>query len=61
MILALFARLGVTKAESFNHIHGLVEATKRALRARDRVVTDPRSPRPTRSTAISISGSSPAR
>ena len=41
MILALFARLGVTKAESFNHIHGLVEATKRALRARDRVVTDP--------------------
>ncbi len=41
MILALFARLGVTKAEGFNHIHGLVEATKRALRARDRVVTDP--------------------
>jgi len=41
MILALFARLGVTKAESFNHIHGLVESTKRALRARDRVVTDP--------------------
>ena len=41
MILALFARLGVTKAERFDHIHGLVEATKRALRARDRVVTDP--------------------
>jgi len=41
MILALFARLGVTKAEGFEHIHGLVEATKRALRMRDRVVTDP--------------------
>jgi gamma-glutamyltranspeptidase len=41
MILALFARLGVTKAEGFGHIHGLVEATKRALRMRDRVVTDP--------------------
>jgi gamma-glutamyltranspeptidase/glutathione hydrolase len=41
MILALFDRLGVTAPESFDHIHGLVEATKRALRARDRAVTDP--------------------
>ncbi len=41
MILALFARLGVTEAEGFDHVHGLVEATKRALRVRDRVVTDP--------------------
>jgi oxamate amidohydrolase len=41
MILALFARLGVSEAEGFDHIHGLVEATKRALRLRDRVVTDP--------------------
>jgi gamma-glutamyltranspeptidase/glutathione hydrolase len=41
MILALFARLGVSEAEGFDHIHGLVEATKRALRMRDRVVTDP--------------------
>jgi len=41
MILALFTRLGVTEAEGFDHIHGLVEATKRALRVRDRVVTDP--------------------
>jgi oxamate amidohydrolase len=41
MILALFARLGVTEAEGFNHIHCLVEATKRALRTRDRVLTDP--------------------
>ena len=41
MILALFARLGVTEAEGFDHVHCLVEATKRALRLRDRVVTDP--------------------
>ena len=41
MILALFARLGVTQPEGFDHVHGLVEATKRALRMRDRVVTDP--------------------
>jgi gamma-glutamyltranspeptidase len=41
MILALFERLRVSKAESFEHIHGLVEATKRAFRVRDRVVTDP--------------------
>ena len=31
MILALFARLGVTKAESFNHIHGLVDRYARKL------------------------------
>jgi gamma-glutamyltranspeptidase len=42
MIVALFARLGVTEAEGFDHVHGLVEATKRALRVRDRVVTDPK-------------------
>jgi gamma-glutamyltranspeptidase/glutathione hydrolase len=42
MILGLFARLGVKEAEGFAHIHGLVEATKRALRVRDRAVTDPR-------------------
>jgi oxamate amidohydrolase len=41
MIVALFARLGVTEPEGFDHIHCLVEATKRALRVRDRVVTDP--------------------
>jgi gamma-glutamyltranspeptidase/glutathione hydrolase len=40
-ILALFDRLRVTQVESFEHIHGLVEATKRAFRVRDRVVTDP--------------------
>jgi gamma-glutamyltranspeptidase/glutathione hydrolase len=41
IILALFDRLRVKQAESFEHIHGLVEATKRAFRVRDRVVTDP--------------------
>lgn len=41
MILALFDRLGVTEGESFDHIHGLVEATKRAFLVRDRHVTDP--------------------
>jgi gamma-glutamyltranspeptidase/glutathione hydrolase len=41
MILGLFDRFGVKEAESFDHIHLLVEATKRALRMRDRAVTDP--------------------
>src|SRR6202011_1077028 len=31
----------VREADSFDHVHGLVEATKRAFRVRDRVVTDP--------------------
>jgi len=41
IILALFERLRVPRADSFGHIHGLVEATKRAFRVRDRVTTDP--------------------
>jgi oxamate amidohydrolase len=41
MILALFDRLRVTQSESFAHIHGLVEATKRAFRVRDSFITDP--------------------
>jgi oxamate amidohydrolase len=41
IILALFERLRVAQAESFEHIHGLVEATKRAFRVRDHVITDP--------------------
>lgn len=40
-ILALFERNGVTEAESFAHLHGLIEATKQAFLLRDRVVTDP--------------------
>jgi gamma-glutamyltranspeptidase/glutathione hydrolase len=41
MILALFDRLRVQQAESFEHLHGLVEATKRAFRVRDKFITDP--------------------
>ena len=47
MILALFTRLGVKEAESFDHVHGLIEAAKRALRVRDRTIADPeRMPQP---------------
>jgi len=42
MILALFERLGVRVPESFDHIHGLVEATKHAFAVRDPYLTDPR-------------------
>src|SRR5215813_144847 len=41
MILALYDRLGVKEAESFDHLHGLIEASKRATVVRDRVITDP--------------------
>jgi gamma-glutamyltranspeptidase len=41
MILALFDRLGVTEAEGFAHVHGLVEATKQAFIVRDRIIGDP--------------------
>src|SRR5262249_36815807 len=41
IILALFERLRVPQGESFDHVHGLVEATKRAFAVRDRVITDP--------------------
>lgn len=41
IILALYDRLRVSEGESFAHIHGLIEATKRAFLVRDRVVTDP--------------------
>ena len=50
IILALFERLRVAKAESFEFVHGLVEATKRAFRVRDRVVTDPARDRRSRPT-----------
>ncbi|GLK72919.1 gamma-glutamyltransferase family protein [Ancylobacter dichloromethanicus] len=41
MILALFSRLGAREAESFDHLHGLVEATKQAFLVRDRLIGDP--------------------
>ncbi len=39
-ILGLFARLGVKEGESFAHIHGLIESSKKGLMIRDRVCTD---------------------
>jgi gamma-glutamyltranspeptidase/glutathione hydrolase len=42
IIRALYQRLRVAEAEGFDFVHGLVEATKRAFRIRDRAVTDPR-------------------
>ncbi len=42
MILGLFDRLGVRVADGFDHVHGLVESTKRALSLRDRYLGDPR-------------------
>jgi gamma-glutamyltranspeptidase len=40
-ILALFDRLGVKTPEGFDHIHGLVEATKKAFAWRNAHVGDP--------------------
>ena len=42
IILGLFDRLGVKNGDSFEHIHGLIEATKRAFAVRDAEITDPR-------------------
>ena len=41
IILGLFDRLDVKRSEGFDHIHGLVEATKRAFVIRDSEITDP--------------------
>lgn len=40
VLLGVFDRLGAAKPESFAHIHGLIEASKRALAIRDAVCTD---------------------
>lgn len=40
IILGLFERLGVAADGGFAHVHALVEATKRAFAARDRVCVD---------------------
>jgi gamma-glutamyltranspeptidase/glutathione hydrolase len=40
LLLGMFDRLKVSRAESFEHIHGLIEATKRAVAIRDRICTD---------------------
>ncbi len=41
ILLAVYQRLGVGQAESFDFVHGLVEATKQAFRVRDAHITDP--------------------
>ncbi len=40
IILGIFERLGVKRADSFEHIHGLIEATKQAFAVRDDFITD---------------------
>jgi gamma-glutamyltranspeptidase len=40
IILGLYERMAAKEAESFEHLHGLVEANKRGVRIRERVVTD---------------------
>jgi len=42
LILAIYERLRAEKPETFDHIHRIVEATKRAFLIRDAHVTDPR-------------------
>ena len=41
MILGCFDRLSVARADGFDHIHSLVEATKKAFHVRDREIGDP--------------------
>jgi oxamate amidohydrolase len=41
LLLGVYDRLQVSEAETFAYVHGLIEATKRAFRVRDRYVTDP--------------------
>lgn len=41
IILALFDRLGVKRGESFDHVHGLIEAAKRAFAVRAAEIRDP--------------------
>ncbi|MFT4026178.1 MAG: gamma-glutamyltransferase family protein [Novosphingobium sp.] len=41
LILALFDRLAAGEADGFDHVHGLVEATKQAFLVRDAHVGDP--------------------
>ncbi len=40
LILGMFDRLGVKQCDSFEHLHGLVESTKRAFAIKDAVCTD---------------------
>jgi gamma-glutamyltranspeptidase/glutathione hydrolase len=40
MILGIFSRLGVSRTDSFAHVHGLIESTKLAFQVRDREIGD---------------------
>ena len=40
-ILALFDRMAATQVDGFDHVHGLIEATKQAFRVRDAQIGDP--------------------
>jgi oxamate amidohydrolase len=42
VILGVFERLRIGSAESFDHVHGLAEATKLAFQLRDTQITDPK-------------------
>ncbi|SNY96640.1 gamma-glutamyltransferase family protein [Halomonas sp. hl-4] len=47
MILAIYERIKAKQPNGFAHLHGLIEATKRAFMLRDQYVTDPdRTPTP---------------
>ncbi|MFK7855044.1 MAG: gamma-glutamyltransferase family protein [Granulosicoccus sp.] len=41
LLLGVYERLGITKGETTEYVHAIVEATKCAFRIRDRYVTDP--------------------
>ena len=41
LILGMFERLNITRCDSADHVHALVEATKRAFALRDELCTDP--------------------
>ena len=41
MILGQFERLGISEAEGFDHVHGIVECIKQAYAVRDAEVADP--------------------
>ncbi|MDD9878043.1 MAG: gamma-glutamyltransferase, partial [Magnetovibrio sp.] len=41
MVLGIYERLGIDSPETFEYVHGLVEASKRAFRVRDRHIGDP--------------------
>jgi len=43
MILAIFERLNCNEPDGFDHVHGVVEATKRAFLVRNRYICDPES------------------